>query len=71
MAKEITETISKKIDTVNFHVTARNFNRHIFSFMAGAKAIDVCLDTDEMRELGEFLISAAKQIDADPDFNKK
>lgn len=68
MAKAIEETFSIELNGQNFHITARNYNAHQFTWMRGIDSVDSHLTTEEMRRLGKHLIDSANKIDEDPDF---
>jgi hypothetical protein len=67
MSKDITELFTKKFDEDYklFHITARNYNTHIFSLGKN----DICLTISQLRELGKWISETTEKISNDPDFN--
>lgn len=65
--KTIEEVFSIKLDKKSFYIVARNYNDHKMNFESHGSE---CLNTDEMRKLGKFIIETADKIDKDEDFKK-
>jgi hypothetical protein len=70
MGKIIEEKFELKHKNHFICITARNYNSHQFFTSSSSGSHTIHLTTDEMRQLSNFLIKTAQEIDNDEDFNQ-